>query len=705
MPEQLPRLRDDLRISPLKEGGEECYIVEDPLRNQFFKIGLREYLLLCRLSSAASFADLVTSTDGSETDVNEDEVLSILQWLAAKQLLQNQKVETMQAIADAEEKAAQKGLLSRLNVITFRIPLFNPDPFLNRFQPLLGWLAGPWFFVLWLILGGMAIATLLVNGSLFVSESAGFFSPANALFVTTIWIILKLLHELSHALVCKRYGGGVYDFGILFILFIPLTYVNASTSWSFANRWQRLHVAVAGIYMELFVAWLAVLYWATHMGTAGGLIAHNTVLVAGVSSFLFNANPLMRFDGYFVLSDLTGIPNLYFRGLDSVHRAARKWWLGIDAGAQGGDYSLFVRMYGIGVYFWRFLVLFGLGFIASRMFSGWGLILTIIAAVGWIYHPVATFLKKIPEYKAANPSLLSHFSIRFVPVAVLCGIILFGISWQKNISVPAVVFFEEQRVVRAESSGFVKELYVSPGTLVAKGEELLLLENPELEMNRNILGIELEKIDLQKRAVHTRGRYGELQILEDREKLLRARKQNMDTDHDALRVLSPGDGVVVGRFLESRINTLVQKGEELFLVVDSENKHLVASVAQDDITVFRDLMKKDVEVDMRLAGLGTFRAQIDKIVPRASTELLHPSLAAPFGGPLDVRSGAGGRYQLFTPRFTVYIAIPKTYRHSLRDGQQATVLVQGIRRSPAAIFWKKVKTWFLKREGVDQSEI
>ncbi len=705
MPEQLPRLRDDLRISPLNDGGVDCYIVEDPLRNQFFKIGKREYLFLCRLSSATTLGDLAAETDEPETNVSEEEALSILQWLAAKQLLHNQNPETMQAIASAEENGAQKGLLSRLNIITFRIPLFNPDPFLNRIQPLLGWLAGPWFFAVWLILAVTAISTLLVKGSLFISESAGFFSPGNALFVTGIWIVLKLLHELSHALVCKRYGGGVYDFGILFILFIPLTYVNASTSWRFANHWQRLHVAVAGIYMELFVAWLAVLYWATHMGTPGGLIAHNTVLVAGVSSFLFNANPLMRFDGYFVLSDLTGIPNLYSRGLDSVHRAARKWWLGVETAPPGADYSSFVRMYGVGVYFWRFLVLFGLGFIASRMFSGWGLILTIIAAVGWIYHPIAGFFRKIPEYKAANPALLSHFAIRFIPAAVLCAVFLFGITWQKTITVPAVVFFEEQHVVRAEASGFVKELYVAPGKRVQKGEELLHLENPELEVNRTILGIEIEKLDLQKRAVHALGRYGELQILEEREKLLRARKRNMDADHKALTVLSPGDGVVVGRFLESRINTLVQKGEELFLVVDSDNKHLAASVAQDDITAFRELIKKDVTVDMREAELGTFGGQVEKIVPRASTELLHPSLAAPFGGPLNVRSGTGGRYQLFSPRFTVYISIPKKYRHSLRDGQQAGILLQGIRRSPASILWKSVRTWFLRREGVDESRI
>lgn len=701
MSKPLARLRDDLRITPLTDGNEDNYVIEDPLRNLFFKIGLREYRFLCRLNRIKSQADLshVDGDDVADADVSEEEALSILHWLAAKQLLQNQKQETMQAIEEAEQKARQKSLLSRLNIITFRVSIFNPDSFLNRFQSWLSWQAGPLFFGFWLLLGCTAIALLFVNWSRFISESAGFFSPTNVLFLSVIWILLKLLHELSHALACKRYGGGVYDFGVLFILFIPLTYINATTSWSFTTRWQRIHVAVAGIYMELFVAWIATIYWATHLGSASGLIAHNTVLIAGVSSFLFNANPLMRFDGYFVLSDLTGVPNLYFRGLDSVQRSAKKWWLGIGDVAQGIKYSLFVRIYGIGVYLWRFLVLFSLGFLASRMFSGWGILLTIVAAISWVYQPVAKFFVKIPEYRAENPAIILHFLIRFILVGAVGGFVLFGVSWQKTKTIPAVVLFEEQYIVRAEASGFVKDIFVSPGDQVKAGQKLMMLINEDLETNRKIFDLDLEIIDLQKRAVHALGRYGELQILEKRKEVLTAQKRNIDADKIALLLFSPGDGRVVGKTLSNRINTLVYKGEKLFLVVNPEHKHLVASVAQNDIAAFQGLIGEEVLVDMTGTGVGTFNGRIKKIVPKASRDLVHFSFAAPFGGPFDVMSGKEATYQLFSPRFSVHVAIPEAIRHKLRSGQQAVVRVKGVGRSPAALLWQSGKSWFLGRQG------
>lgn len=699
MAESLPRLREDLRIIPHSEGNQDSYIIEDPLRNVFFKIGLREYRFLCRLHHIHTQADLCPQST-SEHDLSEEESLSILRWLAAKQLLQNQQPEVMRAIESMEERAKKKGRLNRLNLITFRIPFFNPDPLLDRHLAWTSWLAGPLFLGLWLICGIIAMAVLLTNWSQFISESAGFFSPLNVLLVSVIWVLLKLLHELSHALACKRYGGGVYDFGVLFILFIPLTYVNASTSWSFATKWQRLHVAVAGIYIELFVAWLAIIYWATHIGTPGALIAHNTVIVAGISSLIFNANPLMRFDGYFVLSDLTSTPNLYFRGLDAVRKAAAKWWLGIEDTSQEHTHNIYIKLYGIGIFCWRFLILFSLGFAASKMLSGWGLLVTIGAAAGWLYQPVANFFAKIPDYRGQNPKFLSHLLTRISLVIVIGGCAIFGISWHKTITIPAVVLFEKQHVIRAEASGFIEELFVRPGDSVHNDDTLLLLVNDELATNKKVLELDLTEVDLQKRAVHAQGRYGELQILEGRREVIVAKLENVQEDDKALLLRSPGDGKVVGKAIGNRLGTMVRKGEELFLVVNPEHKHLVASVAQNDIAAIKEQLNGEVLVDMTGAGLGTFTGRIQKIIPTASTDLIHFSFAAPYGGPFDVRPGPKNTYQLYSPRFAVHISIPENVRHTLRDGQQAEIRLNGINRSVASLLWQNGKAWFLGRQGM-----
>ncbi len=694
MSQSSPRLRDDLKITLLEGSSTDTYVIEDPLRNSFYKIGGREYRFLCHLDS------INNGCIPSECEVSEEEAMAILQWLGSKQLLHNQTEELMQGLETAEEHGRKKSLLARLNLISFRIPLFNPDPFLDICNRYLGWLTGPVFFGVWLLTALLAIGLLLTNGDRFFLESTGFFSPVNILIITLIWIVLKFLHELSHALACKRYGGGVYEFGVLFILFIPLTYVNASSSWSFSSRWQRIHVAVAGMYMELFVAWLAIIYWASHIGTVGGVLAHNTALIAGVSSLLFNANPLMRFDGYYILSDLTAIPNLYFRGLAAVRTAAMRFWLGIKGDTGAEHASLFIKVYGIGVYCWRIMILFSLGYVASKLFSGWGLLLTIVAVIGWLYNPVAGFIAKIPQYRMGNPSFASHLAIRLLLVGSLASLLLFGVSWKKNISIPAVILFEEQYSIRAETSGFVRDVLVNTGDLVQKGQVLILLENDALQSKAKGMEFEKQIIEIEERQAHVKRQYADLQILNERQKLVAAQYANIEKDRKALVLYAPGSGVVVGKELKSRVGTFVSKGQELFLIVKAVNKQLVASVSQDDVEVFFGKVGKPVLVDMSASGLGKFIAVIEKVAPTASRKLLHFSLAATYGGPFDVKMGTDSKQEfvLFSPRFTVTVQLPHKVKQVLRSGQQARVIISSSRRTLASFLWESVCRWFLGRQ-------
>ncbi len=703
MSDAQPRLRDDLSIT-LLTGEEKGYVIEDPLRNLFFKIGRREYLFLCSLNRGDDLSTLPDDTDSdnySEETVTKEEAVTILKWLAGRQLLQNQDTTTLEAIESAELSAKKKNWLAKLNIISFRIPLFNPDSFLSRIAPWLSWITGPIFFAIWLLFAVVALGTLFVNWNSFTSQTAGFFSSSNIVILSLVWILLKILHELSHALSCHRYGGQVNEMGILFILFIPLTYVNASSSWTFPSRWQRIHVALAGMYIELFVAWIAILYWATHLGTAGALLAHNTVLVAGVSSILFNANPLMRFDGYYVLSDIVQIPNLYFHGLTAVRRRVKKFWLGIVE--PGEEQSAFVKAYGIGLNIWRILILFSLGYLAAGLFSGWGLLITIAAATGWIVQPLLAFVERIPAYKEQNPKVVSHFLIRLAAVGLIGGFVLFGISWEKNINVPGVVLFDEQYTVRTVSEGFVDHIFVKEGDIVKQGQLLLELMNEEIVSSSRELALQLEILNLKRRQAISIGTHSELQILDQQRKVLQKRKANLDADIKGLKIYAPGVGKLVGNGLESLQGTWVHKGAELAQVVSPRNKHLVASIGQDDISSFIGRVGEEVVVDMRDRGLGRFSGRIEKVAPVALLELPHPSLAGIYGGPFDVKPAPGRKQEhafvLFSPRFSVTIQLPDEVKQKLRSGQQAQVQIKGISKTPGHIIWKFLLTWFLHREN------
>jgi len=702
MLQSTPQLRNDLRITPLFDGDDDVYVVEDPLRNTFFKIGRREYCFLCHLDGGGNIEEFLNSTDDADVEerVTREEVTVILQWLASRQLLQKQNPETLQMIEDAEMESRHNSWLSRLNLITFRVPLFNPDPLLSRLLPWVGWLAGPLFLVIWLLSALVAFSLLLSNWDRFTGQAGGLFSPHNLVILSLIWIALKLLHELSHALACYRHGGPVYEMGLLFILFVPLTYVNASSSWTFPSKWQRIHVAVAGMYMELFVAWIALIYWAIHSDSPTALLAYNIVLVAGLNSLLFNANPLMRFDGYYVLSDLVGIPNLYSRALGVVRRSTKRWWLGVEGENKEEKASGFIRLYGLALYLWRIVVLISLGYLASQMFSGWGIILTFVAVVGWVYQPLVAFVARLPGYREQNPQLISHFIPRLLLVGLISGIGFWGIGWKKNISVPAVVLFEEPYTVRAGTSGFIAEVFVKEGGQVQAGQQLVLLDNEKLKSNRQDLTLLLSILELQLRQAHAREDYAQMQILEQQKIVLNGQTANLDDDIRNLLHRSPGNGMVVGRHLENLPGIWVDKGEELFQVVNSNDKHIVASVNQDDIGSFRGRKGEKILIDMDADGYGRFYGRIDKVAPSASTELIHFSLSAPFGGPFDVRVKTGNDgYELFTPRFSLFITVPESVRSDLRDGLQATIQTKGVSRSPGSILWQGLKLWFFARQG------
>jgi multidrug efflux pump subunit AcrA (membrane-fusion protein) len=346
------------------------------------------------------------------------------------------------------------------------------------------------------------------------------------------------------------------------------------------------------------------------------------------------------------------------------------------------------------------MILFSLGYVASKLFSGWGLLLTIVAAIGWMYQPVAGFIAKIPQYRMGNPSFASHLAIRLILVGGLASLLLFGISWKKNITIPAVILFEKQYSIRAESSGFIKEVLVRSGASVQKGETLILLENAALENRAKGMEFEKQILEIEERQAHVQRQYADLQILNERQNVLAAQYTNVEKDREALVIRAPGSGVVVGKELQSRIGTFVSKGQELLLIVKAVNKQLLASVSQDDAEIFLGKVGNPVLVDMRASGLGKFTAVIEKVAPTASRKLLHFSLAATYGGPFDVRPGTGLEQELvlFSPRFTVTVQLPEKVKQTLRSGQQALVVISACSRTPGSILWEVIQDWFSGRQ-------
>ncbi len=707
--QSLPALRPELRFSPVDDGGEPCYIVEDPVRHLYFRIGREEYLLAIALARARTMDDLLQTVNRQgRKQLTPEQAMAIISWLDRQQLLRHDQAMTEHLDQERQRRHLQR--LGRLNLISFKLPLFNPDPLLRRLPTRLVRLAGLPFLLLWLLLAVTALATLAGHWQEFSHQATGFFSGANLLIIWLIWFTLKLLHELSHALTARLYGGQVPEAGILFILFIPLTYVEATSSWTFTSRWQRIHVALAGILAETMIAWLAILLWARDPASPTGFIAHNTVLVAGISSLLFNANPLMRFDGYYVLSDLVNIPNLYGLAYQYIKGLAAHWFLGTPPPSlryRGGRRG-FIRIYGVAIFLWRILVVLSLGYLASMMAGGLGIFITMGAVLVWIGMPVYGFLQRLPLYRQQNPHLLRHLGLRLLLTVVLATLVFRFAGWHRRTTVPAVVEYEHQVRVRAGAPGFVRRVVIRDGARVHAGDLLLVLDNPELTASLAETDLQLAQLEVKSRLAHSREDLTGLRIIREQQHALEAKQRLLAQDRAALRITAPADGMVIAPDIETLESTFLGRGTEILWIISAGQKHLVAAAAQDDIDTLRTLVGRPLSVDMRDVGAGAFSAVLSRVAPRATMELPHPALAALYGGPLDVRQEAvasGGRtleqryrIQLFRPVFILELALPKEVTGRLREGQRARLLVRGQRMTPARLLNDWWRAWLKKKQ-------
>ncbi len=693
VPEKL-LLRRDLRFTLQSDGSTPLFVIEDPIRQKFFRVGRPEYIFLTHLDGRFSVDEAMARTNRhlQEGLLTAENITAIISWLYGNQLLSTSDEAQLKTMQDKRERLQRSA--GRLNLISIKIPLFNPDHLLRRLFPLCRWLTGRMFLCLWLAVLAAATLAIVPNWQQFLGQAATALTPGNLLFLWFSWLLLKVWHELFHALVCYRYGGRVNEAGVLFILFIPLTYVNATSSWGFVSRWQRIHTAAAGIYAEIFIAAIATLVWAGSMHSVTGAIAHNLIIVAGFSSFIFNANPLMRFDGYFILSDLLDIANLYDRGRQFVNGLLSRLFFGESnyTPAYSGLREAFVRVYGLASWLWRILVTVSLIVLASQMFHGLGLFVAYLSAILWLFVPLRQLVRKLRDIRSNAPHHFRYFrrTAPLVTALALCGLLLF--SWSEQVTVPAVVEYRDPIAVKAASSGFVQNVAIRSGMQVAKGDLLVELDNPELRSELQQTRLEIAALETESRLRLRGDNISAYQSLKERISALQERASALAKEVEQLEIRASGDGVVVAEQLDELPGHYLQKGTDICLLVDEGKKLLHASAAQDDIEGFRGREGQSVLVDIPLSGHDPFFGKIAAVAPQASRVIEQPAFSTTAGGPVAVRAvaftpqgteqaGTPG-YEFFLPRFKVEIEAPPAQAQSLRVGQQAVVEARGRRLTP-----------------------
>jgi putative peptide zinc metalloprotease protein len=604
----------------------------------------------------------LTNLHLGEDAPTQDDVIHLLGQLHAADLLQSDVTpDSAEAFDRGERHHQAQRRRSWMNPLAIRIHLWDANRFLDHIAPLIRVLWSRWGGLLWLAV--VLPALLLVP--LHWAELSNNFSDRvlavdNLLLLWLVFPVIKALHELGHAIATKRGGGEVHDMGVLLLVLIPVPYVEASAATVFKSKYERALVGAAGMVVELFIAALAFYLWLVVEPGLVRALLFNTMLVAGVSTLVFNGNPLLRYDAYYILADLIEMPNL-------AQRSARWWgWL-IERYAFGAKDAeppnastaekAWLTFYGFASTVYRVIVTATIALFVAGQFFFIGVLLALWAVVSMALLPLGKTLKHL-----GSPSLAAHRR-RAVGVTVLffAGLLalLFVVPAPFRSTAEGVVWLPERSMVRAAQDGFVERLVATPGAAVRQGELLFEMHDPALAALVR---------QAEARVAELEAAYG-AQLALDRAAAGVVLEQ-LQRDRQVLAIVQQrAAGLQVraaqgGRFVVPHAADLpgrrVRNGELLGYTIDDAEPPLARVVVPQESV---DLVRRATQaVAVRLAHRPdeTGQAQLVREVPQGEPYLPSRALATEGGGQIatDPRDPKGGRTMERTFQFD--IALPQT---------------------------------------------
>lgn len=695
------RLRPNLKFQLRRQGGKEVAVIEDEIRGKFFQVGEAEYKFISRLDGLQTIREVI-STCASEPDepVTEELAKKVCAWLMQNNLLlvEGESIERqLTTMASARQKSK---LLSWLNPICFRISLGNPDKILTQLLPSTRWLFSLPVAIVWLILAIFAITCLGENWERFSASSRGILAPTRWIWLLMAWVFLKIIHEMAHGICCKKYGGEVKEAGTLILLFAPMAFVDVTSSWRFSSRWQRICVSAAGMYVELAVAFLAILVWSR---CEPGLLAdlcYNLIVMASLTSILFNANPLMRFDGYYILADMLDVVNLYNRGREWVWKQLDRIVLGITAEAAqvSRREAWIIAIYGLCATCWKVILTFTLLIAASALFDGVGLILAAVGGFFWVVMPTIQQSKRITKLAAQGSIEKRRVFVSLGTSLLFLFAIFFVIRAPAFAVAPAIVKHRNEQIVRATGDGFLAEILVEDGQTVSKGQTLVRLSNPELENEAFAIKCNLAAAKIRSRIQHDQGELAKYQAELGNILSLEQQLNEIEQQISQQKVVAKIDGTVFAREIRNKINHFVHQGDLIMTVANDHSKQILVSIAEDSIDTLRPQLHRPVHVS--LPGEPIVRARFDSIQPRATDRLDETALRADAGGPLPVKpvsTDEGQEIRLIRPRFIAELEIDPNVAYSLKAGQTGEAFITTEYRTLGWYMVVGLQRWFKEK--------
>ncbi len=588
----------------------DWYVLQDTFTQKFFRVTPAAWGFLARLVPGHTVDAVWREYVRDHADVapGQEEVVQLLSQLNAANLLYFRHQPDSDGLFQRAETRRKRELQGKLMAFLYlRFPLVNPDPWLNRIRPLIHLLLHPVMALVWLavvVLGGLAA---LGQRDALVDGADGLLSLSNLPWLYVSLAGLKLFHELAHAFVCKRFGGQVHTLGVMLLIFTPLPYMDASASWSFRSRWQRALVGGAGMIIELFLAAVAALVW---VNTGDGLVhslAFNVMVVGSISSLVFNGNPLLRFDAYYILIDILDIPNLFQKSAQQWLYFGDRYLLGNPAAqspAEDGFEWFWMTVYGLLSYLYRLLITSGVVLFVLDQWFVVGLAMLAVAIYTLVGMPLYKFYQYLSGPRVQRNRTRAWLVSAGVFVAIV-GIVGF-LPLPSAIKATGVLEAEQVSPLYSGADGWLETLEVDNGDTLKRGQVIARLVNPDLEHDLEVTRQQLAETDLLYRQA-LRNTLSDLNPLRERKVALHARLHELETVHRELVVVAPYAGRWLAPTLHEQRKTWIRRGANIGQIVSEQGYRFTAVVTQEDA---RNLFSaRHQGIEMRLTG------QVDHVIP------------------------------------------------------------------------------------------
>ncbi|MHC4083829.1 MAG: hypothetical protein ACYSWZ_00835 [Planctomycetota bacterium] len=706
-----PRLLSSVHVYRQHFRGQMWHVLENSSNNKFSRISDHAYHFIAMLDGERTVDEVwqICNEQLGDNALTQPEIIQLLGQLYCSNLLYAELAPDTASLFNRYQmriKRQVQGLLT--NLLFIRIPLLDPERFLERWVNLIGRVFSSIGLLLWLIVIVTGLCFVVGNFKELIYQSSDVLAPGNLILLYFSMVLIKIFHEFGHAFACKKFGqangsgGQVHVMGVMFLVFVPLPYVDASSAWAFRKKWHRAIVGMSGVMVELFVASIAAVIWAnTSTGTLH-IIAYNMIFIASVSTLVFNGNPLLRFDAYYVLSDILEIPNLSQRSRDYLYYLIRKycWKIRVthSPAHTSGEKGWFV-FYGITSTAYRiFICIRILLFLNNRLPEELFILVPFFAfsaIVAWVLVPLGKFIR----YLATNGELART---RTRAVGSTLGALVLLIICTGIFRVPdycrveGIVEPVDLAIVHAESDGFVTDFLTSGQSVSPESSPLIKSVNSKLEAEKKVLQAEFVVLEAKQRIATTK-EIATAQILAEQIEALNEKITRVDHEISSLHLQSPLSGTWVSAEIDKAKGMYLNRGEQIGFVANLDDVLIRATAGQSLAAILVEQARKQLEIrikgrpDVKLSG------HIEKIFPAGQEVLPSEALGYAVGGAMPTQSQDPYGRKTAENFFEIRIRPDSDASIRLLTGQRVIARIQ-LRSKPLVYqWWLSLRQLFQRR--------